>query len=280
MKKALVVLVFVLFTAIAFAAEVTEQQASSSLDDALAGIAEMKAAGFGTTQVADIFILLNYSYINKNYANVIKRSAEISGIKEAAFEINDSLKVFGDKMAAYAEIGFNVSAAEAIFGDAKTAFMNEKYGDAEDLLAGAYKSLDEIKTKNIMSQTILEAGKRNIAYFIKENIAYIILGVFSAFIIGLVLYSRFEIMAARRKLDDLELERGVIFELMKKAQTQCYQDKTLSYDEYKAKIRRLKERLVQINEELPAIKLKAVKELPSVKLDEIIGAIPFRRKKR
>ncbi len=279
MKKLLALLIFALFVSLAIAQEATEQQATSALEDAQAAIDEMTAAQFGVTRVNDVFIILNYSYINQNYADVLKRSDEILGIRDTAFQINDSLKVFEDKVQSYADSGLNTSAALTVFADAKTAFQQEKYTDAEDILAKAYQKMEELKTENVMSQTILEAGKRNIAYFIKENLAYIILAVFIIFIAGMLLYSRFEIIVARRRLEDLELEREVIFELMKKAQTECYQNHTLSYDEYKAKIRRLKERLVHINEELPAIKLKAVRELPSLRLGDIIEAIPLFKKK-
>ena len=278
MKKISFILALIcIFSAICIA-QTTETQATEALNNALANIKEMQDAGFGTTYVMDTFILLNYSYVNKNYDNVLKRAEEIATVKERAFKINDSFGVFEEKLKKYVENGLNVSDAEAIYAKAKNEFQKEMYDTCEDTLADAYAKLEEIKTENIMSQTLIEAGKKNIAYFIKENLLYIIIAVIIIFILAVLIHARLEVMIARKRLSDFEIERNVIYELMKKAQIECYQNRTMSYDEYKAKMKKFKERLVHINEEMPALKLKAIQELPTIRIQQIKETFSFMKR--
>jgi gas vesicle protein len=258
LSKTAFVFAVLVFEALMFAPVLSqENQTQTALDSilhAMEEIKEMKTAGFGTVQATDILILMNYSYQNRDYASVLRRAGEISEIKEKAFLVSDSIKALQSKIKRYNDT-YNITEALPIYEDVLTAFAEERYSDTEDLIAKTYTKLDEIKSASIISQTLLEAGKKNIIYFIKENWPYLLIAGIIIILFIILFYGEIEVMVAKNVLKSLETEKNVLRDLMKKAQIECYQKRTIPQKIYETKMEKYKERMVKIDEELPHLKL-------------------------
>jgi hypothetical protein len=145
----------------------------------------------------------------------------------------------------------------SILLQAKLAFSEERYNDAEKLLENFKIQVEKEKAQTSTLSGIKKGAKNFFQrYWIYIIILLIIFGVF-----GYFAYKKYEKKILKNKIRKMKTEEQVLNELMKKAQTERYKENKISGLVYNIRMKKYGERLEEIKEELPVLKdrLKKVK---------------------
>lgn len=296
MKPWLVLIFLLLpFSAAAQPANVTEEDALNAILHAEEDVKEMAEAGFGTAYVGDALneakrafegvnltaLLKEAEEINDtqkreyvtellltarrtiegekveaNYTLVVEKAREISVRKQKAYEISDSLRALELRIKDVDVKGLNTTKAKEFYVLAAAAFENENYDEAVELAFQGNKDLSNVEAEATLLRARYDAARGNIISYMEQNARKIllILGIFS--LLGFVFYNRLTAAMTRRKLQDMELERGVLTELMKKAQIERFEKGSLPKRAYEVRMGKYRERMLEINRTIPVLRAK------------------------
>ena len=132
---------------------------------------------------------------------------------------------------------------------AKQAFSDERYNDAEKLLEDFRIQFEKDK-----ANASLLAGLKNGAFnfFRRYGIQIIIFLVIVSFI-GYYVYKIFEKRILQNKIKKMKIQEQVLNDLMKKAQTQRFKDNKISGLVYNIRFKKYQEKLQTIKEEMPVL---------------------------
>ncbi len=223
-----------------------------------------------------------------DYKKVLEKTKAISERKKKTYEISDYLRaselrikeigetlarelsssIFKDLItgAVAAETGnltpaggLDMTAASELLDKAKIEFKEERYDDATALLAEIEPKIDEIRSENTLFKTVYKAGKETTINFIKENYLAIIITSVIVIILFLLSFKRIMVTILKRKLQDMNVEKDVLTELMKKSQSDYYSKGAIPKQTYEIKISKYKERMLQIKQQLPVIQARLEK---------------------
>ncbi len=194
---------------------------------------------------------------NITYADVLTYTKNIKERKENAFLLLDKISVEENNLNSNAELKsaelFSSpplklsSETLAIFEQAKLAFSEERYNDAERLLE-EYKKVVEQERAQASTLSGIKNGAMNFfqRYWIQIIFFLIILGIAGYFI-----YKKFEKKILINKIKKMKTEEQVLNDLMKKTQTERFKENKISGLVYNIRMKKYEERLQEIKEELP-----------------------------
>jgi len=194
-----------------------------------------------------------------NYTLVLEKTNEIAERKYESFLIKDSLRVADFELKELQETGLDVSEIEEILAKAKAEFGDERYEEATALLQSFDQKLFEIRAEATLVRTIYKAGRETTANFVKENLGKIIIAVSVIAVVIILFYNRLKVKSLKNKLRDMQIEQGVLTELIKKAQEEYYSEMSISKQTFEIKVSQYKERMSQIKRELPVVKARLEK---------------------
>jgi len=191
-----------------------------------------------------------------DYKQVYTITKTIRNRKIEAFEIRDLIRVAELRMEEIEQINLPTSSIQEIISRAKTEFNEERFSNAHTILNKIEPAIDEIESENTFVKTIYRAGKETTTNFIKDHIITILLTSILIIVILLLSYNRIIIKILNNKVYDMNIEKQVLKNLIKKAQTDYFTNKTIPQHTYKIKINKYRESMQQIKEQLPVIKRK------------------------
>lgn len=198
-----------------------------------------------------------------NYKKVFELSKSINERKKKAFEINDLIRASELRINEFKQQGLDTSEAEDILSNAVDEFENERFESVEGLLENSDKKLIDLSAESTLVKTIYRAGKENISVFLKENYKPLLLLLGSLLIIAILLYNRIKIATLRRRIRDMKVEKIVLENLMKKAQTDYFAEGDITKQTFTIKMEKYKEGLVEIKQSLPVAETLLEKRLKS-----------------
>jgi len=201
--------------------------------------------------------------VEVDYEKVLEKTKEINDRKERAFEINDLIRASELRLNEFKQQGLDTTDAESILSNAINEFKNERFEDVEDILSSVDTKLIELSAETTIVKTIYRAGKENITSIIKERYRELLLLLGSLLVIAILLYNRIMISILRRRIRDMRVEKDVLEELMKKAQSDYYAKGDITKQTYQIKISKFKERLMEIKQNLPVAETLLDKRLKS-----------------
>jgi hypothetical protein len=260
--------------------EVTRELAIEKISQAKLDIAEMKENNFKTTYSQDLLAEANSAldradyaellrtgnftntlvreakvalegldYAGFSYAGVLIYTEQISERKKQAYVISDSLSILEPKLGEYIELGVDTSEAETLLESTKTAFNEERYEDAEELIDQTNSELDAKRAEMTSVKALTQASKS----FVERNWWQITITGILLIIFGSTIYTKYHILKTKKKVKHLKIERTTLNELMKKAQRERFESGTLSSSEYKIRMNKYKDKIMEIKRTLPVL---------------------------
>lgn len=260
MKVLTFIVAILIISNIAFGQDVTETEAIQAIVQAEKDIQEMVDAGFGIVFVNDTLLEARKALNASNYSLVVEKTRMVSERKVQAYNISDSLRALELGIVELEKLDLNTSNVRELLDKSITAFKEERYEETEELIAEAYSELSNIRAEATIVQVRIRATRENIISFVQDNWLYLFIGIAFASAIGYIIYNRIEIIKIRNKIKDLEIEQEVLKNLIKKAQLEHFQKRTLSRESYEIKIKKYRERMLEIKELLPVLKARVGKK--------------------
>ncbi|MFQ6136703.1 MAG: hypothetical protein ACE5PM_05945 [Candidatus Hydrothermarchaeales archaeon] len=242
--------------------EVTEEDALAAISQAELDIREMSERGFGVVYVNDRLIEARNALLvggKTNYALVLVKAEEISKRKDRAYGIRDSLRALKLRIEELSGRGLDTAKAGEIYIAASDAFRKENYDEAEELVFQANKNLSDVEAEYTVFRARYNAARDNTISYLKEHWRGISMALALLLVIGLISYDKFESMKTRRRLDDMEIEKKVLVEQMKKAQIDYFNKGLMSRESYDIKMRKYREMMVKIEEGIPVLRTRLEK---------------------
>ncbi len=235
-------------------------EALQAIDKTEDDIKEMSDAGFGTSFVNDTLTEAKKALNASNYNLVLEKTQLISQRKSQAYNITDSIRALQLGMEDVENLGLNVTKSRELFNKTLVAFQNERYEESESLINQAYIELGNARAEATLVKTMIRATRENIISFVKENWSRMIIGGIALSVVGYIIFNRIMSIRTKNKIKSLEIENEVLTGLMKKAQSDLFQKKKISRETYEIKMKKYKERMLEIKETLPVLKARIEKK--------------------
>lgn len=237
----------------------TEAQANQAIAQAEKDIKEMLDSGFGINFVNDTLLEAKKALNTTKYDLVIEKTQLISERKLQAYNISDSLRALQLGIEEVEALNLNASKVRELFNKSTVTFQEERYEEVEELIKETYAELTNIRAEATIVQVRVKATRENIISFIRDNWSSILIGGAVASAIAYVVFNRIMVMRTKNEINDLGIEKEVLAKLMKKAQSDHFQKRTLTRESYDIKMGKYKERMIEIKELLPVLKSRVKK---------------------
>jgi hypothetical protein len=252
--KALVFLM--LLGVLPIVASQTEGDARDALAVAQGDLDEMSALGYSTTYVDDAMREALKALEVGDYSTAIEKSREISARKERAIRIGDSLRALDLRIRDIEERGLDASLAKETRDAAAMAFARENYEEAEEFIFLSNKNLDDVEAEYSLIQSRVKAARDNLVSYVRERLLGILLALVLLTIVGVVGYNAAAFIVTKRQLTDLELEKEVLAELMKRTQEDYFKKNTIPRSTYDVRMKRYHERSIELEELIPVLRAR------------------------
>ncbi|MBI2085680.1 MAG: hypothetical protein HYT71_04165 [Candidatus Aenigmarchaeota archaeon] len=223
-------------------------------------INEMYNSGFGVVFVSDALLDAKKAFNATIYSVVFEKTSLISERKLRAYNISDSIGALKFGIEELETYNLNTSRARELLNKSAAAFRNERYDEAENLVKQGYTELTSMRAEATLVQVRIKAVRENIISFLVDNKTNITMG---AIVLVAAVYLTLGKISAKRiknRIKDLETEKIVLKNLMKKAQYEHFQKGTLPKESYGIKMGKYKERMLEIKELVPVLKARLGKK--------------------
>lgn len=201
--------------------------------------------------------------VEVDYKKVLEKTKLISERKEKAYEIKDIIRASELRLQEFKQQGLDTTEAEEILSNAVNEFKNERFENIENIINTVDTKLIELSAETTIVRTIYRAGRENITSFVKEYYVPLLLLFGSLIAIAILLYNRIKIAILRHRIRDMKVEKDVLEDLMKKAQTDYFAKGDITKQTFGIKTEKYKERLAEIKQKLPVSEALLEKRLKS-----------------
>jgi hypothetical protein len=201
---------------------------------------------------ARIFLRL-IDWKNLSYSNVANYTREIKNRREQALLLFDQLTVQENKAS-----GNLSTKTHFLLEQAKKAFYEDRFEDANILIGQFKSSSEQEKVQTIFYQDLQEGAKNFFQKYWKFILGILLFG----FIAGYFVYRRLQKRILSKKIKKMQVEKTILLDFIKKTQDERFNENKLSALVYNIRIKKYKERLDEINQQLPVLenRLKISKE--------------------
>jgi len=191
-----------------------------------------------------------------SYESVLTLLDEIKERRTRAFLIYDTLGATKISLQGYVERGVDVSNAQEFLSQAETAFYEDRYEEAEDLLDAVKEDLK----LQILAFSTLRTIQRSIKTFFEkywEKYWYVMIVVLALISITIFfIYRKITEELLKRKIKKMKHKKSVLTDLMKKAQEDRFKKKKIPSITYNIRMKKYEQKLNEIKEELPVLETK------------------------
>lgn len=249
-------LLLILLVALPLVSAQTAEEATKALSKAREDMEEMSALGLSTKFVEDALRTAFKALEEGDYSTVVDKAIEISARKERALMISDSLRALDLRLKDAQEKGLDVSPAVETRGAALDAFERENYDEAEEFIFLSNKHLNEAEAEYSLVQARYNAARDNAIAYAQEHRVGIALTTLFVVIMGIILYHLVILSTTRSRLKDLELEKEVLVDLMKKTQEDYYTRNAVPKPTYDIRMKKYQERSMEVEELIPVLRTR------------------------
>ena len=152
----------------------------------------------------------------------------------------------------------DLSPAQDLFNAAVEAFEIEDYDEAERLLNQAINKVDDIEKEAALAIALEKSKGFNLTDFLIKNWPYIMTSVIVISVLGFFLHRRIKITVLSNKIKDLEREKEVTEELIKKTQEKYFKLKDITKSEYDIAMERYSKSLIVVKKDIPVFEKRLV----------------------
>ena len=215
---------------------------------------EVDSNTFLENEARDALRLVDWK--NIDYADVIVYTDEIKDRKDRAYLIFDSINSYNGRLNDYPDL--DVSDLEELLVKVKVAFYEDRYDEAEELLT-LIKEEFEIKRQEASFLGTLKTGSKN---FFQRYWIIILVVLIVGSVGGFFGYKKYYKIHLKKQIEKLYLEKSVLLNLVKEIQTQRFKDNSVSELVYNIRVKKYKDRMLEIKEQIPVLE----KRLESLKI--------------
>ncbi|MCK4997375.1 hypothetical protein KAS08_03645 [Candidatus Pacearchaeota archaeon] len=202
----------------------------------------------------------------QDYSEVLRLTDVIVQRREQAYRILDGVSLFEEKAIQYRDEGVLTEDALVIVENVKVAFEGERYDDAEKFLEDANLKLNELFVEK---QKIGSAIRATQGFFIRYwwQSLLVLAGLIA---IAIPAYKRISKKLKERQLGGLKVKLSTTKDLLKRAQENCFNAKTITLETYRIREKRYKDNMVTIENKIKILEKilgisKAVEEVNGAK---------------
>jgi len=186
-----------------------------------------------------------------SYADVLVYTGDIKNRREKAFLLADGITIEENKIS-LKDNSFLSNETKQILENAKIAFYEDRYNDAENLIGEFRNVLEQEKAESSNLLGIREGGKN----FFQRYWIYLIILLIIFVIGGYFVYKKFEKRLIKIKIKKMKTEEEILVRLMKKSQEDRFKKNAISGLVYNIRMKKYQERLQEIKQELPVLELR------------------------
>lgn len=237
-------------------ARASDSDAQLAIAQAEEAIKSMEDAGFGTVFSGDVLGEAKKALGEGDYDKAMEKSSIVVSRMRRALEIRDSLRALEQRIQDVEAKHLNASRATEIMSTAVVTFDKENYDEAETFVSQADRELDDVEAEYSFLQARYSAARDNLRGYLKEHARDVVVSLIILVLASALLYNIISMTMRRRKIQNLELEKDVLQDLIKKAQAQYYEKRSMSKSLYEIKTRKYRERTREIEEDLLVLRPK------------------------
>ena len=271
--------IFLMLMPMAYAQDITREDALNALQQAELDMNKMSEDGLSVNSINDTLMLAKQALERADFADILRTKAsgelaemakkslegldysgftydgvleytqEITARKQQAYELLDSIEALEIKVQEYREQSVDISEANTLLENARTAFENERYDEAEALLSDANSDLENKKAELTTLNVMVRSGKN----FVEKNWKGLIIFLVFVIIIGFFSWKKIKAKNLRKKIKRLKAEKEALINLLKKAQTERYKEGKISGLVYNVRTEIYHKKLDDIKEMLPSL---------------------------
>lgn len=195
-----------------------------------------------------------------NYSDVLEHTEEIKEIRELAFFVQDLLSIqenflgaqrdaSGDIVSFTKAEGVNFERFKFLINEVQLAIEEARYEEARELAETLKEEVDIRRTEVFTALALAQGfGSVIIEYW------YYTLSVLIFLSFGGYYFSKgIRRQLLKKKVRNMKNEKGVLLELMKKAQTERFKENSISGLVYDIRMKKFEDRMNSIKEDLPVL---------------------------
>jgi hypothetical protein len=228
---------------------VTIEVASQAINDSEEIIQELKNSNLSVVYMNDLLIEAKKLFDAADYSGVLNYTEQIKQRRETAFQIYDTLAITKMSIEKYGKKGINMNQSRDLLEKARTAFYEDRYQEAEDLIKQTRNSIDSI----VSEISVLGDLKKNAVNFFQRSWYYLLAILFVLAIIVYFTYKQVELNLLKDKIKRMKTEKIALDRLMRKTQAERYKENKISGLTYNLRMKKYQEKLAGIEEELPTL---------------------------
>jgi len=188
------------------------------------------------------------SWRDLEYGDVMANLDEVVNRRDVAFEIYDGISVAQKNLGRYDEI--DMSEAEGFLDEARVAFYEDRYDDAEGFLEDVRESLDSKSSE----YSVLGGLQRGLTSFVQKYWVFILLGLVLLIVLVVVFYKKIRKHFLKKRIFKMKAEVKVLGELKERVQVERFKENKISGLVYNIRMRKYEEKLGAIKRMLPVLK--------------------------
>lgn len=280
-------LILTIIISVEFSLAVTKEQAQLAITSSEDVINEIEDASFPVNAYYDILSLAKKAYERAEFAELIRNNAsddlslkaisaleglnyegfsyqdvvlytdQIMNRKQQTYDIHDELISLELTINSNSKIdGIDTTYASKLWSEANNRFYEEKYSEAEQLLAQAYDDIDAQRAA-LSQMSVIERARDD---FIKKYgmVSSIIIGVI--LIVGLVYWRIEHHRYLKKKLISLFTEKKTLNTMFEKTQIDRFKKGKLSRKLYELRMEKYHKRLSAVQNEISILESRLGKE--------------------
>lgn len=261
---AIIILSCIMAAFVSAEANITRQDAVISIENALQSMKEMQESGFSTVYINDTIMAakealqktdtaIKMKYKGFSYEDAIAYTNKVQNTREKAYLLADMIRALEIKAEEYKAEGIDIAEAESLIQNAKTAFENERYEEAETAAENANLSMEQAKSQMTIGKAIARSARGFFGEYWRQIITLTIL----ILILGTVSWLIIKKKLRKRKLRILNIEKQTLVEMIKEAQRDRFESGKISDFTYRIRMDVYKKKLADVKRLIPVLEAKA-----------------------
>ena len=247
-----------------------EEQVKSCLESSAVILNEMHDLGFSVIRINDTLREANNLYSAQVILKAKKKSAdfsfilpyceEISSVKISALNARDeflALKKFYNE--SFKGTRINASSVEFIIEEINSEMTNERYENVAGLIKKAYSEIVRVKSEYTTIGLFYDTTRKTIFGFFIDNWKVILFSVLAVVILFFFYKKAVVRFILVRKMQNLELRRKTLKNMIQEVQLSYFQDGKISEDEFHIKTKKLAELIRDIDRQMPMLQEELIK---------------------
>ncbi|MBS3094116.1 hypothetical protein J4474_00470 [Candidatus Pacearchaeota archaeon] len=189
-----------------------------------------------------------------SYDSVLVYTNQIKSRRDLAFSIYDRISIGETKLSSISEN------TKQILENSRQAFYLDRYAESEELLT----QFETAYEKERVEASTLSGLKKGALNFFQRYWIYIILVLIVLIVLVIILYKKISRRLLIKRIAKMKAQREALNSLMKKSQEERFKENKISGLVYNIRMKKYKEKLNEIEEELPVLESK-IKKINSKK---------------